>query len=66
MTDTEIVDFIARNEAWVTFARASEGTDMAWRCWITARHFSSPDIRERSERQGFAKTFREAVEKASQ
>ena len=63
-TDKELLDFIERNEAWVTYASRQAGTSKAWLCQITARHFPTPDIRERSARTGYGKTLREAVTQA--
>lgn len=60
-TDTELMELVNKHEAWVTYASAEAGTKRAWRCAVSARHFASPDIRERAAGEGFGKTAREAI-----
>lgn len=64
-TAEEMLEFIERNEAWLTFASA-EKKQCRWRCYVAGMHFASPDRRERSERIGHGKTAREAIHKAMQ
>lgn len=61
-TDTELLELVNKNEAWVTYASDEAGTKRAWRCAVSARHFASPDRRERASREGFGKTARAAIE----
>jgi len=60
-TDTELMDLVNKNEAWVTYASDEAGTKRAWRCVVSERRFASPDIRERSARKGFGRTARAAI-----
>lgn len=59
--DAALITFINDNEAWVTYASDSAGTDRAWRCHVAARHFPTPDIRERGESTGYGKTAAAAI-----
>lgn len=61
MNDTELMDFISANEAWLTYAIESQGTNRAWRCHVAAQHYPTPDARERAARMGYGLTAREAV-----
>jgi hypothetical protein len=59
-----MLDFITKNEGWLTYASDEEGTKRAWRCQVADRHFPTPDIRERCGASGYGKTAREAIESA--
>jgi hypothetical protein len=61
-TDTQLLDLVSTNEAWLTYASDEAGTNRAWRCQVEPRHLPTPDIRERAERMGFGATAREAIE----
>lgn len=60
-SDSEMLDFIEANEAWLTYASDQAKTAKAWRCLVAERRFPSPDIRERSGREGYGKTARQAI-----
>ena len=60
-TDTELLDYVGRNEAWLTYASDHAGRKKAWRCYVAGRHFPSPDKRERAGAEGYGKTAREAI-----
>lgn len=55
-----MLDFVEENEAWLTYA-SSAGPKQKWRCAVSARHFSTPDIRERCASEGYGKTARMAI-----
>lgn len=57
----ELITFINDNEAWVTYASDAAGTARAWRCHVSARHFPTPDRRERSDATGYGKTAADAI-----
>jgi len=59
-SDTDILDFIERNEANVTHATA-EPPYSRWRCYIYERRLPSPHVDERPGRIGFGSTARGAV-----
>ena len=61
MTDTEMLDAIERDKAWLTQAESMAGTKEEWRCYVWPQHYATPDIRERSERIGNGRTAREAL-----
>ena len=65
-SDSSMLDFIEANEAWITYASDEAKTARAWRCQVAARHYPSPDIRERSEKDGYGKTARQAIAAAMQ
>ncbi len=60
ITDEQILNFIADNEAWLTFA-SDEVKDRSWRCEVAGRHFASPDRRERCGRIGYGNNPRGAA-----
>ena len=61
MNDTEMLDLLQRDDAWLTHSVDDAGTDKEWRCWSRGLHFPSPNIHERAEKIGWGRTAREAV-----
>ena len=61
-TDSELLDFVQKYKAMISQSDDLKGTFEEWRCYVSPRHFPSPDRRERCKRVGFGKTARKAIQ----
>lgn len=63
ITDTEMLDFIEKNRAWISYA-SDEIKRRQFRCKVQECRPPTPTIYERSGRVGFASTVRKAISRA--